>query len=70
MHEHRRDGAELLALPAGEAAIGEIPNIPRLPVVVHRGALCTWICVRSRSSSGLWAKKQSCRHMRTAAAGA
>ncbi len=39
MREHRRDGAELLVLPAGEAALGEIPNNPALPVVLHRGAL-------------------------------
>ncbi|MGG5808410.1 cupin domain-containing protein [Falsiroseomonas sp. CW058] len=39
MHEHRRDGAERLMLPAGEAAIGEIPNNPRLPVLLHRGAV-------------------------------
>lgn len=39
MHDHRRDGAELLMLPVGAAAIGEIPNNPRLPVLLHRGAL-------------------------------
>lgn len=39
MHDHRRDGAERLMLPAGAAAIGEIPNNPRLPVLLHRGAL-------------------------------
>lgn len=35
MHEHRRDGAELIFLPAGDA----IPNNPRLPVLLHRGAV-------------------------------
>lgn len=35
MHEHRKDGAELLFLPDG----GAIPNNPRLPVVLHRGAV-------------------------------
>jgi uncharacterized protein YjlB len=34
MHEHRKDGAELIFLPDG----GAIPNNPRLPVVLHRGA--------------------------------
>jgi uncharacterized protein YjlB len=35
MHEKRTDGAERLMLPTG----GEIPNNPRLPVLLHRGAL-------------------------------
>jgi uncharacterized protein YjlB len=35
MHEKRPDGAERLMLPIG----GEIPNNPRLPVLLHRGAL-------------------------------
>ncbi|BDG72496.1 cupin domain-containing protein [Roseomonas fluvialis] len=35
MHEHRRDGAEILFLRQDP----EIPNNPRLPVVVHRGAV-------------------------------
>lgn len=35
MHEHRKDGAELLFLPDG----GAIPNNPRLPVLLHRAAL-------------------------------
>jgi uncharacterized protein YjlB len=35
MHEHRRDGAEMLLLRDG----GSIPNNPRLPVVLHRGAV-------------------------------
>ena len=35
MHEHRKDGAELLFLSAGP----EIPNNPRLPVLLHRGAV-------------------------------
>ncbi|WP_137123731.1 cupin domain-containing protein [Roseomonas sp. HF4] len=35
MHEHRRDGAELLFLPDG----GDIPNNPRLPVLLHRAAV-------------------------------
>lgn len=35
MHEHRRDGAELLFLRADPA----IPNNPRLPVLLHRGAV-------------------------------
>ena len=39
MHEHRRDGAERLMLPAGAAAQGQIPNNPRLPVLLHRGAV-------------------------------
>lgn len=39
MHDHRRDGAERLMLPAGAAATGEIPNNPRLPVLLHRAAL-------------------------------
>jgi uncharacterized protein YjlB len=39
MHEHRRDGAELLRLPAGEVSGGAIPNNPALPVLLHRGAV-------------------------------
>jgi uncharacterized protein YjlB len=35
MHDKRPDGAERLMLPHG----GEIPNNPRLPVLLHRGAL-------------------------------
>jgi uncharacterized protein YjlB len=35
MHEHRGDGAEMLMLRADPA----IPNNPRLPVVLHRGAV-------------------------------
>ncbi|CAH0186472.1 cupin domain-containing protein [Roseomonas sp. CECT 9278] len=35
MHEHRHDGAELLFLREDPA----IPNNPRLPVVLHRGAV-------------------------------
>lgn len=35
MHEHRKDGAELIFLPDG----GAIPNNPRLPVLLHRGAV-------------------------------
>jgi uncharacterized protein YjlB len=35
MHEKRADGSELLRLPPGEP----IPNNPRLPVLLHRGAL-------------------------------
>lgn len=35
MHDHRADGAERLMLAAGE----DIPNNPRLPVLLHRGAL-------------------------------
>lgn len=35
MHERRPDGAELLRLGDG----GEIPNNPRLPVLLHRAAV-------------------------------
>lgn len=35
MHEHRKDGAELLFLPDG----GAIPNNPRLPVILHRAGV-------------------------------
>ncbi|MBR0651518.1 cupin domain-containing protein [Roseomonas terrae] len=35
MHEHRLDGAELIFLPDGVT----IPNNPRLPVLLHRGAV-------------------------------
>jgi uncharacterized protein YjlB len=35
MHDKRADGAERLMLPQGD----EIPNNPRLPVLLHRGAL-------------------------------
>lgn len=35
MHDHRRDGAELLFLPEGQ----DVPNNPRLPVVLHRAAV-------------------------------
>ena len=35
MHEHRSDGAEMLFLPDGQ----NIPNNPRLPVLLHRGAI-------------------------------
>lgn len=39
MHEHRRDGAERLMLPAGPEIFGEIPNNPRWPVLLRRGAV-------------------------------
>lgn len=35
MHEHRKDGAELLFLPDG----GAIPNNLRLPVILHRAGV-------------------------------
>mgnify|MGYP001216146057 CR=1 FL=1 len=35
MHEHRKDEAELLRLPEA----GGIPNNPRLPVLLHHGAV-------------------------------
>lgn len=35
MHEHRKDGAEKLFLPEGH----DIPNNPRLPVLLHRAAV-------------------------------
>lgn len=38
MHERGRTGAERLMLPTGQMA-GEIPNNPRLPVLLHRGAI-------------------------------
>jgi uncharacterized protein YjlB len=35
MHDHRADGAERLMLALGE----DVPNNPRLPVLLHRAAL-------------------------------
>jgi uncharacterized protein YjlB len=35
MHDHRADGVERLMLARGE----DVPNNPRLPVLLHRGAL-------------------------------
>ena len=39
MHERDASGAERLLLPDAASQGGQIPNNPRLPVLLHRGAL-------------------------------
>ncbi|MGG5885543.1 cupin domain-containing protein [Falsiroseomonas sp. HC035] len=39
MHERGTDGAERLFLTDSEPRGGQIPNNPRLPVLIHRGAV-------------------------------
>jgi uncharacterized protein YjlB len=39
MHERGTDGAERLFLSDSVARGGQIPNNPRLPVLIHRGAM-------------------------------